>query len=61
MVLVLTSGQVLALTREGNTLRPPFARVFLPATDVVSAQWAVGKYADAWAQQLSQAKSQSEK
>jgi hypothetical protein len=62
-LLVLTGAQVLALRHEGNTLRAPFARVFLPASDreVVSAQWAVGKYADAWAEQLSHAKSWTEK
>jgi hypothetical protein len=61
IVLVLTSGQVLALKREGNTLGAPFARVFLPCSEVLAAQWAVGKYADAWAEQLSHAKSWTEK
>jgi hypothetical protein len=56
-LLVLTSGQVLALKHDGNTLGAPFARVFLPASEVLSAQWAVGKYADSWADQLSHAKS----
>lgn len=62
-LLVLTGAQVLALRHEGNALRAPFARVFLPASDreVVSAQWAVGKYADAWAEQLSHAKSWTQK
>lgn len=56
-LLVLTNGQVLALKHDGDTLGAPFARVFLPSSDVLSAQWAVGKYADSWAEQLSHAKS----
>jgi hypothetical protein len=61
IVLVLTSGQVLALKHEGDALGAPFARVFLSSSEVVSAQWAVGKYADAWSEQLSLAKSWTEK
>ena len=60
IVLILTSGQILALKHEGSTLGAPFARVFLPSSEVVSAQWAVGKYADAWAEQLSHTKSWAE-
>ena len=57
LILVFTSTQILALRRGGNSLRAPFARVFLPTTDVLLGQWAVGKYVDEWASQLSQAKS----
>lgn len=61
IVLVLASGQVLALKHEGNTLGASFVRVFLPSSEVVSAQWVVGKYSDARAEQLSHAKSWTEK
>jgi hypothetical protein len=45
LILVLTKTQVLALRREVNGLATPFARVFLPVSEVLSAQWAIGKYA----------------
>jgi hypothetical protein len=57
LVLVFTSTQVLALRREGDSLGEPFARVFVPQGQIVSGQWAVGKYVDAWTDQLSHAKS----
>jgi hypothetical protein len=61
LVLVFTDSQILALRHEGSTLGEPFARVFLAAREVVSGQWAVGKYADAWTEQLSHAKSWADK
>ena len=61
LVLVFTSNQILALKREGNALGAPLARVFLPSGQIVSGQWAVGKYVDAWAEQLSHAKSWTDK
>ncbi len=61
LILVFTKTQVLALRREANGLGAPFARVFLPVRDVLSAQWAIGKYADQWAEQLSQAESWTDK
>lgn len=56
-ILVITGNQVLALKRDGNVLSSPYARVFFQSGQIVSAQWAVGKYADGWAEQLSHAKS----
>ena len=61
LILAFTKTQVLALRREANGLGTPFARVFLPVGDVLSAQWAIGKYADQWAEQLSQAESWTDK
>lgn len=57
VVLVFTNTQILALRREGTGLGQPFARVFLPTTEVFSGQWATGRYVDAWAEQLSHAES----
>ncbi|MGA8441006.1 MAG: hypothetical protein WB762_03965 [Candidatus Sulfotelmatobacter sp.] len=57
LLLVFTNTQILALRREGEVLGAPFARVFLQTTEVLSAQWAIGRYADEWAAQLSQAQS----
>jgi hypothetical protein len=57
LLLVFTNTQILALRREGEGLGAPFARILLPTTEVLSAQWAIGKYTDEWAAQLSRAKS----
>jgi hypothetical protein len=57
LLLVFTNTQILALRREGDGLGAPFARVFLPTTEVLAGQWAVGRFADEWEMQLSQAKS----
>jgi len=57
LVLVFTGTQILALKRGGEGLGAPFARVFLPTTEVLAGQWAVGRFADEWERQLSQAKS----
>jgi hypothetical protein len=57
LVLVFTGTQILALRREGEGLGSPFARVFLPTTEVLAGQWAVGRFSDEWESQLSQAKS----
>ena len=47
-----------------NALGQPFARVFLPQgaspSEIISGQWAVGRYVDAWFEQLSHAKSWTE-
>jgi hypothetical protein len=61
LVLVFTNTQILALRHEGSTLGVPFARVFLATSEVVSGQRPIGKYADAWAEQLSYAKSWADK
>ncbi len=61
LVLIFTNTQILALKREGNALSVPFARVFLTPGEIVSGQWAVGKYADAWAEQLSHTTSWADK
>jgi hypothetical protein len=61
LILAFTKTQVLALRREANGLSTPFARVFLLMGDVLSGQWAIGKYTDQWAQQLSQAESWTDK
>lgn len=52
LVLVFTNTQILALRHEGNALGVPFARVFMATNEIVSGQWAIGKHADAWAEQL---------
>lgn len=57
LVLVFTGTQILALRCEGEGLGAPFARVLLPTTEVLAGQWAVGRFADEWERQLSQAKS----
>lgn len=57
LLFVFTNTQILALRREGEGLGAPFARVFLPTTEVLAGQWAVGRFADEWERQLSQAKS----
>lgn len=58
VVLVFSGTQVLALKRERGTLSAPFARVFLTGLDgILAGQWAMGKYADIWAERLSHAKS----
>jgi hypothetical protein len=57
LVLVFTDTQILALRREGEGLGAPFARIFLRTTEMLAAQWAVGRFADEWERQLSQAKS----
>lgn len=57
LVLVFTGTQILALRRQGEGLGAPFARVFFPTTEVLAGQWAVGRFADEWERQLSQAKS----
>jgi len=61
LVLVFTNGQILALKREGTTLGAPFARVFVTSSEIISGQWAVGKDADAWAEQLAHSKSWTDK
>jgi hypothetical protein len=61
LVLVFTNTQILALKHEGNTLGVPFARVFLTTSEIASGQWAIGEHADAWAEQLTHAKSWSDK
>ncbi len=57
LLFVFTNTQIIALRREGEGLGAPFARVFLPTTEVLAGQWAVGRFADEWERQLSQAKS----
>jgi hypothetical protein len=61
LVLVFANTQILAPKHQGNTLGVPFARVFLTTSEIVSGQWAMGKHADAWAEQLSHAKSWTDK
>lgn len=61
LVLVFTNTQILALKHEGNTLGAPFARVFVTTNEIVSGQWAIGKHADVWAEQLAHAKSWTDK
>jgi hypothetical protein len=55
VVLVFTATQVLALPRDGTGVGAPLARVFISTGNILSNQWAFGKYADHWSELLSHA------
>lgn len=60
VLLVFTKSQILAFRPAEGTLSKPFARLNYDPHRILMSQWAVGKYADNWAQILSQAKSWTE-
>jgi hypothetical protein len=60
VLLVFTNRQILAFRSAEGTLSKPFATLNYDPHPILMSQWAVGKYADSWAQILSQAKSWTE-
>jgi hypothetical protein len=60
VLLVFTKSQILAFRPAEGALSKPFATLNNDPYPILMAQWAIGKYADNWAQILSQAKSWTE-
>ena len=53
VLLVFTRSQILAFRPAQGTLSKPFARLDYYPHRILMSRWAVGKYADNWAQILS--------
>jgi hypothetical protein len=60
LLLIFTKRQILAFHPAEGVLTKPFATLPIESHPILAAQWAVGKYADNWAQILVQAKSWTE-
>jgi hypothetical protein len=60
LLLVFTKRQILAFHPTEGMLTKPFATLSHEPRPILMSQWAVGKYADNWAQQLAQTKSWTE-
>lgn len=60
VLLVFAKNQILAFRPAEGRLSKPFATLNNDPHPILMAQWALGKYADNWAQILSQAKSWTE-
>jgi hypothetical protein len=60
LLLVFTRRQILAFRPAEGALSKPFATLSYEQHPILMAQWAVGKFADNWAEQLAQAKSWTE-
>ena len=60
ILLVFTKRQILAFRPAEGALSKPFATLNNDPRPILMSQWAVGKYADSWAQILAQAKSWTE-
>jgi hypothetical protein len=53
LLLVFTKTRILAFHPQDGALGKPVASVLFSSPNMVMAQWAVGKYADSWVDQLS--------